>query len=152
MQLNGPYVVGAGTNGSNTALNNYTQYQGDTLPLTFRVIASGLVLTPLPVVTITCADSVDIATGNIIIPETAFTVDFNNTVNVLTGNLILDSPATEALNLNQPITVRTVNNRPVIHPGLRVFWEIQFIQDLPRITRTWQGNYTIIGDINKANT
>jgi hypothetical protein len=135
-------------NGSNAPLDNYKIYTGDTVSLLLRIVANGLVQSPLPSVNLTIADSRNSVPANILLGPSAFTVNFDKGINILEGILTLTSAETAAIALP--------NVDKDGRPYLNAFWEVQFVQTTPNIVRTWpygdRGKLTFIGDINRVNT
>lgn len=135
-------------NGANVPLDGYQVYTGDTVPLQLRIIANGLVQTPLPTVKLTVADNRNFVSANILLGPSDFTVNFDKGINILEGTLTLASAETAA------IALPNVNQEG--RPYLDAFWEVQFVQATPNIVRTFpqgdRGKLRFIGDINRVNT
>lgn len=128
--------------GTDTQLLNSCHRQGDTIPISVRMLAAGLVTDPLPEITFIAASGIDILTSSILIPATPFTVTYIPTQGVFEAELVLLPEDTEELNLNVWI------NRI---PGRILYYDIQLVQATPRIVRTVQGQFQLISDINKLN-
>ena len=134
-------------NGANVPFDGYEIYTGDTVPLQLRIIANGLVQTPLPTAKLTIADSRNFVLANILMGPSDFTVNFDKGINILEGSLVLQSTETAAIALPNI----TKEGRPF----LDAFWEVQFVQDAPNMVRTFpqgdRGKVRFIGDINRVN-
>lgn len=138
----------------NRGLDNHRWIQGDTLTIIGRGHIAGLIDSPLPTASLTVTTSNDPMFAETVINAKPFSVEFRPQQNMFEMELLLEPADTKDIILDK--TLGLLLNLPPSHrdfykPAKYLLWEVQIIQQSPRLTRSYQGNFVIHTDYNKDN-
>ena len=135
-------------NRNRVSFENYEIVTGDTVSLLLQIQAFDLVMSPLPHISLVIKNSRNFLVADTLIGPSDFTVNFDRGINVLEGTLTLSSDDTAA------IALPNIDKHG--RPYQDAFWEVQFVQDDPKIVRTWprgdSGKLKFVGDLNRVNS
>lgn len=146
-------LVKFSVNDKPSELRNLAMIQGDSLKFSARIPLTSFSAQTLPVVRLLLIDSLNPAQSVQTIGPKNFNVTFNTTLTTADLSLILAPADTETLILDQSLgQILGMNQGDLTwyQPAKKLFLEIQLTG--LAVSKTWQGDLTIKGDLFKTNT